>query len=191
MESLQFQVNRVDSAQRQQWQERTRTRWTSTLSTPVVTVAVIAAAAVYSNNVQRIMAVMQEAKVDVVQAKQAIALAEYTNARGELVMKEVVDKATALKAASLVDAQAAATITGIVFTAVGGITSAQIDKPTGQVSIQYTVSGTDGYYDSKTRQTDARGTVSFAIPRARAGVRDSISVSVLLSGRTARTVFRW
>ena len=66
-----------------------------------------------------------------------------------------------------------------------------ISPPVAGVSILYTVSGTDTYYDSKTLQTDASGSVSFAIPRARPGVRDTISASAVLSGRTAGTTFVW
>jgi hypothetical protein len=79
----------------------------------------------------------------------------------------------------------------IRFNQVGGATVAVVSPAIAGVSILYTVSGTDRYYASKTLSTDASGSVSFTIPPARPGVRDTISASAVLSGRTAGTTFVW
>jgi hypothetical protein len=160
-------------------------------STRLVVSTVAIVAIVYSDQIHKAVAVVDHTGVSLLQAKQAVQLAERTNAHGVFILKEGIDKARALKGASGADVAAAAHIVSIQFNRVGGATVAVISPPVAGVSILYTVSGTDTYYDSKTLQTDASGSVSFAIPRARPGVRDTISASAVLSGRTAGTTFVW
>lgn len=153
--------------------------------------AVAVAAVVYSGEIHRAVEVMQRAQVDLPTATQALHLARRTNANGAFVLREGVDKANAIGLAGRVDAPGAVLVSGIDFTRVGGITAAGVSPKVRGVSVQYTVSGTDGYYDSRTLQTDEAGTVWFRIPRARPAVRDTISVSAVLSGVTASTTFVW
>lgn len=150
-----------------------------------------AAAIIYSEGIARAVQVMQDAEVDLPQAIAAVHAARRTNATGAFVLAEGVDKALAISQAAEADAPGSVAISSIRFTAVGGVTSAVVTTPIPGVTVQYTVSGTDGYYDSGTLQTDARGSVSFNIPTARAGVEDAVSVTAVLSGRTASTRFLW
>jgi len=82
-------------------------------------------------------------------------------------------------------------VTSISFVSIGGATSAVISPAFPGVTVQYTVSGTDGYYDSGSLQTDGSGTVSFSIPAGASGVTDTISVSAVLSGHIATTTYTW
>jgi hypothetical protein len=149
-------------------------------------------AVVYSGQIHKAIAVMDRTTgVSLLQAKAAVQLAQRTNAHGLFVLKEGVDKANTLKAASGTDVPAAARVTAIRFDKVGGATAAIVSPAIPGVTILYTVSGTDGYYDSQRLQTNPEGTVTFKIPPARRGVRDTISVSAVLSERTASTTFVW
>lgn len=149
-------------------------------------------AIVYSDQIHKAIPLMAQTGVSLLQAKQAVQLAEATNAHGVFVWKEGVDKANTIKAASGVDAPAAAGVLSVRFTQVGGSTAAVVSPASAGVTILYTVSGTDGYYNSQRLQTDASGTVTFGIPAPKEhGVRDTISVSAVLSGRTAGATFVW
>jgi len=164
---------------------------TARASTRLIASTVAFVAIVYSGQVHKALPLMEHAGVSLLQAKQAVQLAESTNAHGVFAWKEGVDKANAIKAASGVDAPAAAGVLSIRFDQVGGKTGAVISPAIAGVTILYTVSGTDSYYDSRRLRTDASGTVTFGIPAARPGVRDTISVSAVLSGRTAGATFVW
>jgi len=135
--------------------------------------------------------VMRQTGVSSRQAVRAIELARLTNARGQVILSEAIDKANTIKAAGATDSPVALKVRSIAFTAVGGETRAVINPAVSGVSVQRTVSGTDGYYMSTTQQTDAAGQVSFNIPRAKPTVVDTISVSVVLNGKTAKTTYIW
>ena len=160
-------------------------------STRLVLTTIAIVAVVYSDQIHKAIAVIDRTGVSLLQAKQAVQLAERTNAHGVFILNEGIDKARALKDASGTDVAAAAHIVSIRFNRVGGATVAVVSPAIAGVSILYTVSGTDTYYASKTLPTDGSGSVSFTIPRARPGVRDTISASAVLSGRTAGTTFVW
>ena len=165
---------------------------TARASARLIASTVAFAAIVYSDQIHKALPLMDHAGVSLLQAKQAVQLAENTNAHGVFVWKEGVDKANAIKAASGIDAPAAAGVLSIRFNQVGGKTVAVVSPAISGVTILYTVSGTDGYYKSQRVQTDASGTVTFGIPAAKEhGVRDTISVSAVLSGRTAVATFVW
>lgn len=135
--------------------------------------------------------VMSQAGVTEAQARSAVLLAVKTNALNSLVASEAVAKAQAIKDAGSTDSTGAINVTGIAFTSVGGSTSAIIIPAIAGVTVQYSVSGTDGYFDSDSLQTDSFGRVSFGIPPGASGVTDTISVTAVLSGRIARTTYRW
>ena len=124
-------------------------------------------------------------------ALRAVKIAARTNANGNLVDSEAFDKAAAIVDAQGTDGAGAASVTAISFVSVGATTTGQITPAIAAVTVQYTVSGTDGYYDSGTLQTGARGQASFGIPAGGAGVQDSISVTAVLSGRTATALYTW
>src|SRR4030065_501885 len=63
-----------------------------------------------------------------------------------------------------VEPPAAAVVVSIRFDQVGGRTGAVISPASAGVTILYTVSGTDKYYDSRRLRTDASGSVSFGLP---------------------------
>lgn len=121
----------------------------------------------------------------------AAQLAMNTNANGQYKLSETLDKAQAISQADTNDPPGAENITGISFILKGATTSAVISPVMQSVSVQYTVSGTDGYYDSGTQQTNASGQVSFSIPAGASGVTDTISVIAVLSGKYARTTYTW
>jgi hypothetical protein len=137
--------------------------------------------------IQNIMSLTgANAQVALNAAKQAAG----TNANHKLIQAEAIDKARAIIAAQQTDPPGASTVTGIAFLA-GQFSSAVITPAISGVTVSYTVSGTDGYYDSGTEQTSASGTVSFFIPPGAPGVTDTISVTAVLSGRVARTTHTW
>lgn len=157
----------------------------------VATWVAAAAAVVFSGNVYHAIDLMQQTGVALPHALMAVDVARSTNANRLYIAREGVDKANAMKAALAADAPVASEVTAIRFTVVGGATSAIISPQVAGVTVQYTVSGTDGYYDSRALQTDGSGVVLFAIPAARQDVRDTISVTAVLSERTAGTAFVW
>ena len=187
MSEANFRLDGLTERQVQQHRHERTTRASARLIASTVAFAAI----VYSGQIHKAIPLMDRAGVSLLQAKQAVQLAENTNAHGVFVWKEGVDKANAIKAASGVDAPAAAVVVSIRFDQVGGRTGAVISPASAGVTILYTVSGTDNYYDSRRLRTDASGSVSFGIPAARPGVRDTISVSAVLSGRTAGATFVW
>jgi len=123
--------------------------------------------------------------------KKAVQLAVKTNANHQVVESEVEDKTNAILDAESTDPANASTVTTITFISVGHTTAALVSPPLAGVSVQFTVSGTDGYYNSGTLQTNTAGSVSFLIPPGASGVRDTISVSALLSGAVRVTQFTW
>ncbi len=135
--------------------------------------------------------IISQTGVTETQARSAMLLAVKTNATNTLVLEEAVAKAQAIKTAGSTDSSGALNVTGIAFTSVGGSTSAIITPAIGGVTVQYSVSGTDGYFDSGSLQTDSFGRVSFYIPSGAPGVMDTISVTAVLSGRVVRTTYRW
>lgn len=160
--------------------------------TPGIAVGTTAAImAVYAVAVFPTIQVMHRSGANVSEAKLAIQLARNTNAMGNLILQEAIDKARVIKTSAQADVAQAAIVKAIELTKAGATTSAQITPAISAVTVQYTVSGTDGYYASGTLQTTADGRVEFLIPRARSGVEDTISVSAVLSGRSARTLFIW
>ena len=86
---------------------------------------------------------------------------------------------------------AASTVTAIALTQVGTTTQAVITPALANVSVRYAVSGTDGYFDSGTLQTNASGLVVFSIPAGDSGVVDTISVTAVVSGKIASTTHPW
>lgn len=124
-------------------------------------------------------------------ALRAVKIAGRTNANHTLVDAEAFDKANAIADAQNTDGPGSESVTAIAFASVGATTAGQITPAIENVTVQYTVSGTDGYYDSGTLQTDAAGQASFGIPPGGSGVTDTISVSAVLSGRTATTQYTW
>ncbi|MBM4432575.1 MAG: hypothetical protein FJ025_01060 [Chloroflexi bacterium] len=125
------------------------------------------------------------------QATMAMWLAVETNANHDLVPEEALDKLSAIYYAGQSDSPMAMYVTSIAFTSVGAVTGAVITPAIAGVTIQYTVSGTDGYYDSGSLQTDASGRVSFSIPPGACEVTDTISVSAVLSGKSITTTYTW
>ena len=57
------------------------------------------------------------------------------------------------------------------------------------VDIEYHVSGTDGYSDNGTKQTDAEGKIEFHIPGGAEGVSDTITVKVPSTGKEGSTTY--
>ena len=135
--------------------------------------------------------IMRQTGASARQALRAMKIAVATNALRRLVPSEAIDKARAIVAAGGGDPPGAVDVTAIAFTSVGGTTAAVITPALAGVSVQYTVSGTDGYYASGVQRTDAGGRVSFSIPPGESGVVDRISVVALLSGRIATATFTW
>jgi len=188
MSELRFRLSGLTEQAVEEYRSQRTVR--ASLRVLVSTAAIVAI--VYSNEIHKAVDVMGHTGVSLLQAKLAVQLAEHTNASGVFVLREGVDKANAVKVASGVDGPGAFHVSSIRFTQVGGATVATISPSIAGVTILYTVSGTDGYYDSKRLRTDAPGTVSFGIPPARThGVRDTISVSAVLSGRTVGATFVW
>jgi len=182
---------RLDGLTERPADQRRPDRTMSRASARLIAATAVFAVIVYSDQIHKAIPLMDRTGVTLLQAKQAVQLAESTNAHGVFVWEQGVDKASAIKAASGGDAPAAAAVLSIRFDKVGGMTGAVISPAAAGVTILYTVSGTDRYYDSQRLQTDASGAVTFRIPRARPGVRDTISVSAVLSGRTAGASFVW
>ena len=84
-------------------------------STRLVVSTVAIVAIVYSDQIHKAVAVVDHTGVSLLQAKQAVQLAERTNAHGVFILKEGIDKARALKGASGADVAAAAHIVSIHF----------------------------------------------------------------------------
>jgi hypothetical protein len=135
--------------------------------------------------------VMAATGVTAEQASLAIELAIRGNANNALVLSEAIARANAIRSAAAVDPAGSAAVQRIAFTSVGTSTGAAVTPAIAGVTVQYTVSGTDGYFDSGSLRTNSAGRVSFAIPAGQSGVVDTITVTAVLSGRIARTTFRW
>jgi len=135
--------------------------------------------------------IVDQVGVTPAQALLAAKTAEETNATGQLVLDEALDKAWAILDAAASDPPGAQSVTAITLTSLGTTTSAVITPQIEGVTVQYTVSGTDGYYDSGTLTTNASGAVSFFIPSGADGVRDRISVTASLTGVTDTDFYVW
>ena len=135
--------------------------------------------------------VMSQTGVTEAEAKSAVLLAVKSNALHSLVADEAVAKAQAIKDAGSSDASGAASVTGIAFTATGGTTSARITPAIAGVTVQFTLSGTDGYFQSETQATNSAGSVTFSVPAGASGVVDTFSVTAVLSGRVASATHTW
>jgi len=118
-------------------------------------------------------------------------LAVKSNALHSLVASEAVAKAEAIKEASTTDSSGAASVTGIAFTSTGGTASAVITPAIAGVTVQFTLSGTDGYFQSESKLTNSAGGVSFSVPAGASGVVDTFSVTAVLSGRVASATHTW
>ena len=192
MHRLEFHAKSVAHDQSRQWKKPNRSpRVVSSGVLSAVGIAAVVFTISPGPTNKSINEVVRQTGVGKSEAARAIELAILTNVRGQLILKEAIDKANAIKAAEATDPAASPKIKSIAFTAVGGETRAVISPAVLGVSVQYTVSGTDGYYKSTRLQTDAEGRVFFTIPPAIHGVLDAISVSVLLNGKTAKTTYTW
>ena len=190
MDQLEFRVDGMTQDHERQLRKLHRPTGVSAGGVAATVVAMLVAYSVATSGSLRTR-IAQEADVSALQAAQAIKLARITNANGEVVFAEAVDKAKTIKRVAEADSREAVDVIDIRFISVGGTTAAVITPMHRAVTVQYTVSGTDTYYDSRAMQTDSSGSVSFLIPRARSGVIDTISVSAVLSGVTAATKFTW
>ena len=135
--------------------------------------------------------VMSQTGVTEEQAKSAVLLAVKSNALHSLVASEAVAKAEAIKEAGTTDSSGAASVTGIAFTSTGGTASAVITPAIAGVTVQFTLSGTDGYFQSESKLTNSAGGVSFSVPAGASGVVDTFSVTAVLSGRVASATHTW
>ena len=162
-------------------------------STILIGTLVVATLVVRSTSLRNgyVLEVMQQTGTDLSQARLAVDLAERTNAFGEVVLAEALDKATVIKAAAGSDPPEALGVTGVTFATVGEIATAQITPARSGITLQATVSGTDNYYASHSLQTDSSGRASFSIPAGEPGVVDTLSVSAVLTGVTAGQKFTW
>lgn len=129
--------------------------------------------------------------VDAKTALQAAKVAAATNFHNVVTQSEAIDKARDIVEARKSDASGASTVTAIAFLGVGSTTTAVISPAIAAVTVAYTVSGSDGYYDSGRLQTDASGRVAFSIPPGAHGVKDAISVTAVLSGKSAKRSYAW
>ena len=125
------------------------------------------------------------------QITKAADIAKAANATHSVIPDEVEAIANLIVEATGNDSVNAYLVTSIAFTSIGSVTSAVISPAAAGVTVAYTVSGTDGYYDSGRIQTNSSGQASFAIPPGWTGVVDTISVVAVLSGRIARTTYTW
>ena len=124
-------------------------------------------------------------------ALKAIKISVNANANHQLVLTEAVGNVQRIREAEVNDSPGSISITGVSFTSTGAATSGVTTPAIPGVTVQYTVSGTDGYYASGSLQTNAAGRVSFSIPPGASGVVDTISLTAVLSGIAARTTYTW
>jgi hypothetical protein len=113
------------------------------------------------------------------------------NINQELILDEAIAKGEDIASAIESDGAGARNVTGISLTGVGSTTSAVISPASASVTVSYTVSGTDGYFDSGRLLTNASGQVSFGIPPGATGVVDQITVTAVLTGIHAKTQYTW
>lgn len=114
-----------------------------------------------------------------------------SNIKGELKKSEALIKAAQWKQANQHDPPNAFDVTSISFTSIGSNSTAVITPHYQNVTVAYSVSGTDGYYDSGTEYTISNGSVSFSIPPGAPGVIDYITVTAILSGKFTSTHYTW
>ncbi|MGQ0814616.1 MAG: Ig-like domain-containing protein [Gemmatimonadota bacterium] len=138
-----------------------------------------------------IQKVAVQAQLDGGNALLATKIAVAANANHELDVTEAIQKGNVIRNALSTDSPNAANVTAISFTAVGATTAAAVTPAFANVTVSYTVSGTDGYFLSGTARTDGSGRVSFAIEPGQSGVKDTISVTAVVAGITRTTVYTW
>jgi hypothetical protein len=117
--------------------------------------------------------------------------AAFANINQELILTEAIAKGNDIASVILSDAAGARNVTGIAFTGVGSTTGAVITPVIASVTVSYTVSGSDGYFDSGRLRTSASGQVTFGIPPGATGVVDQITVTAVLSGVSAKVQHPW
>jgi hypothetical protein len=120
-------------------------------------------------------------------AKQAVA----ANANHQLIAAEAVTAARAIVSAQSTDPATASSVTGISLSISGSVTSGVITPAIAGVTVRYTVSGTDGYFDSGTIRTNSSGRATFDVPPGDHGVTDTISVIAVVSGKIASARHTW
>jgi len=108
-----------------------------------------------------------------------------------LVTAEAISKGQDIAAARATDPAAASTVTAITLPAWGANNTAVITPAIQGVTVAYTVSGTDGYFDSARLRTNASGVITFTVPPGESGVTDTITVTAVLSGVSATRTYRW
>jgi len=121
-------------------------------------------------------------------------LAVENNANKQLVLEESLDKLTAIQSAEGSDSLMAEYVTSISISSptFSTVVGAEITPAIAGITVEYTVSGTDGYYKSGSLQTDASGKVSFTIRSGACEVTDTINVWVALSsGISATKTYMW
>ena len=169
-------------------------RTTALAKSTILMSAVIVALVVRSTGSRNtaVLEVMTQTGMDMSLARLAVDEAEATNANGQIVASEALDKAQAIKAAAATDPAAALAVRGIHCTVSGRTIAAEIRPATPGITIQVTVSSRDGFYSSDSRQTDSAGKVSFEWPPGGTiGDTGTISVAAVLSGATAASPFTW
>ncbi|MFA6166655.1 MAG: hypothetical protein WC700_08570 [Gemmatimonadaceae bacterium] len=144
----------------------------------------------------RAMAALQEViattGVNAADALLAVKEAAAANAdSGRLVTAEAVAKGYDIAAARGTDPPGAASVTAITFTAWGGYNRVVITPAIAGVTISYSVSGTDGYFDSGRIKTDATGAVVFNVPAGAKGVVDNIAATAVISGVSSSKRNTW
>lgn len=82
------------------------------------------------------------------------------------------------------------TVTSIAITQTGTTTVAVITPAIANITVTYSLIGTDGYYLSGTRITNAAGSISFGVAPACGGVTDTVTVNVA-GGPSATRVHVW
>jgi hypothetical protein len=139
-----------------------------------------------------VLEAMRQTGIDMPQARLAVDLAQTTNAKGEVVLNEALDKAQAIKAAAATDPPEAYAVRGIHCRADDNTITAEIRPARPDITIQVTVSSADGFYSSDSRRTDSAGKVSFEWPSGEpASRRATLSVASVVSGLTAASPVVW
>ena len=139
--------------------------------------------------VQKVIAATGLSAADALYASKQAALSNSDPQK--LVEFEAIAKGGDIAAARATDPASASTVTAIAFTTVGSTTGAVITPAITGVTVAYSVSGTDGYFDSGRLQTNSLGRVSFGIPPGASGVVDTISVWAVISGPSVVVSKQW
>jgi hypothetical protein len=139
--------------------------------------------------VQKVIAATGLSAADALYATKQAALAN--SDQQKVVEAEAISKGVDIAAARGTDPASAASVTAIAFTSIGTSTGAVVTPAIAGVTVAYSVSGTDGYYDSGRLQTNSLGRVQFSIPPGGSGVVDTISVWAVISGPSVIASYRW